>query len=248
MRTSFIAVCVAALFAGPAICRAAEPSSRASALTPAHEWEYLEKTIRTEGLEKKRAVTIMKNMRPMLDGYFREKSGVPFSKARWVFPLKYGVKNIEKYYVANRFDFFSKARNNDHPASDIFIRDRDQDSIDDKTGRPVPVLSMSCGVVVSTNDEWEHGDALRGGKYVWIYDPVTKGLFYYAHMSAVLVSVGDIVKPGAEIGAVGRTGKNAYAKRSRTHLHIMYLHYPENGRPYPQRLYQDLQAARLIKN
>ncbi|MHB9154577.1 MAG: M23 family metallopeptidase [Endomicrobiales bacterium] len=231
----------ASLLLFASLCFAAEGNN------PALEWDVLEKSVRDNKIEKYRAMKILREMRPLLDRYFSEHGGLAAPKSKWVFPLKYGVRNIEKYYVANRYDFFSSIRRNDHPALDLFIRDRDQDSRDDKTGRPVEVLSMSAGVVVAKSAVWEPGSAYRGGNYLWIYDPVTKALFYYAHLRDVFANVGDVVKPGTGIATVGRTGKNACKKRSRTHLHIMYLRYPENGYPHPRRIYTELLKSRLIR-
>jgi peptidoglycan LD-endopeptidase LytH len=98
--------------------------------------------------------------------------------------------------------------------------------------------------VVSVYNGWQPGNLLRGGNSAWVYDPVSKGLFYYAHMSTTAVAVGNIVKPGDILGTVGRTGVHAYAKRSPTHLHIMYLKYPENGYPIPENVTYLLIAAK----
>ena len=40
------------------------------------------------------------------------------------------------------------------------------------TGQPVEVLSMTGGIVVAVETAWDGGSALRGGKYLWVYDPV----------------------------------------------------------------------------
>jgi murein DD-endopeptidase MepM/ murein hydrolase activator NlpD len=63
-------------------------------------------------------------------------------------------------------------------------------------------------------------------------------------MSTTAVSVGNIVKPGDILGTVGRTGTHAYAKRSPTHLHVMYLKYRENGYPVPENVTYLLIAAK----
>jgi hypothetical protein len=61
------------------------------------------------------------------------------------------------------------------------------------------------------------------GYYIWIYAPEENALFYYAHNNEVLVNVGQIVNAGDTIATVGRTGLNAFKKRSPTHLHFMKL-------------------------
>ena len=104
---------------------------------------------------------------------------------------------------------------------------------------------MSSGVVVALEKEWDSNSDLRGGKYIWIYDTYSDGLFYYAHNRKVVVNIGDIVKPGDKIAEVGRTGYSAYKKRSPTHLHITYLHI-NDGKLNPSNLYDDLLNAKLI--
>jgi len=101
---------------------------------------------------------------------------------------------------------------------------------------------------VGKNTGWTSKSPLRGGNYLWVYDTATKGLFYYAHMKDITVNVGDVVRPGQALGTMGRTGKNAYPKRSPTHLHIMYLKYPDNGYPVPIRFYKDLVHASKKSN
>ena len=108
-----------------------------------------------------------------------------------------------------------------------------QCNIDDNTQKPVNVLSVTGGIVVAAEKSWDESSALRGGIYVWIYDPGTKGMFYYAHNSELLVEVGQVVTPGEVIAHVGRTGLNAYKQRSPTHLHITYLKVKESGDPAP---------------
>jgi murein DD-endopeptidase MepM/ murein hydrolase activator NlpD len=103
---------------------------------------------------------------------------------------------------------------------------------------------MTCGVVVSKRTGWQQGNSYRGGNCIWVFDPVNKALVYYAHMKEIKAEVGDIVDPGTCLGMVGRTGKNALKKRSKTHLHIMYLQYPDNGIPFPKRFYNDLVKAK----
>ena len=64
-------------------------------------------------------------------------------------------------------------------------------------------------------------------------------MFYYAHNRAVLVKPGDVVRPGEVIAIVGRSGRNASAPRSPTHLHVMFLAI-DDGYPRPRDIYQDL--------
>lgn len=216
----------------------------ASAANAPEQWNEVESGVRDLVLSKKAAQDELRRLRPMLDEYYTAR-GCVVKPYAGVFPVAgYRLSDADlKGYIDRGYDFFSGLKHNDHPAVDIFIFDRNHDCLDDRTKMPVNVLSMSPGIVTSTYNVWEPGNKLRGGNSVWIYDPVTKGLFYYAHMGTVAVWVGKIVQPGDIIGTVGRTGTHAYAKRSQTHLHIMYLKYQENGYPVPENISKLLIAA-----
>ncbi len=91
---------------------------------------------------------------------------------------------------------------------------------------------MDGGIVVAVETKWEKGSSLRGGRYIWIYNPAEHFLTYYAHNEAVFVRLGDAVKPGDRIATVGRTGLNAYRRGSVTHLHLMHW-MSKTGGPGP---------------
>jgi hypothetical protein len=146
-------------------------------------------------------------------------------------------------YVPNGYDWFDGYKSKGHPGHDIFIRDRNQDELDDASGKPVNVLSISSGIVVAYSPEWKASSILRGGRYLYIYDPARNGIFYYAHQRSLLVTPGDIVVPGQAIATVGRSGRNAAAPRSPTHLHVMFLAIDGGDYPKPRDIFQDL--ARL---
>jgi hypothetical protein len=170
--------------------------------------------------------------------------GSEFLKKELVYPLEgYTSAGQEKYYVAADYDFFAGTKHAGHPASDLFIHDKRQACIDDKTHKPVNILSVSFGIVVGKNTGWAPDNPIRGGNYVWVYDMASDGLFYYAHMKDVAVELGALVKPGDILGTVGRTGLNAYPKRSPTHLHIMYCKYGKDGVPVPQDISSKLKKA-----
>ena len=178
------------------------------------------------------------------------RGGMDYTEAEWVFPLTgYGMKAIDggrsHGFVPGGYDFFSGNRHGGHPAYDIFIRDRNQDNLDDRTGKPVRVLSMTGGMVVALEREWERSSKLRGGKYLWIYDPANDLLVYYAHNDQLLVQLGDIVKPGDDLATVGRSGLNAAKRRSPTHLHFSVLGLAD-GKPLPLNVYTSLQKTRFV--
>lgn len=147
-------------------------------------------------------------------------------------------------YRAKGFDLFDYTVRGSHPAQDIFIRDTNQDSVDDRDGKPVDVLAMSEGLVLAIETGWTPGQEYRGGNWIWVYDPVRNGLFYYAHNRVVNVTMGDWVRAGQKIAEVGRTGLNAYKARSPTHLHLMYLQVQPNGLPLPRNTYDWLLSAK----
>ncbi|TAH12896.1 MAG: M23 family metallopeptidase [Runella slithyformis] len=166
---------------------------------------------------------------------------------RFVFPVKgYSARQIGGQgsgYRPRGFNWFDHSVQGSHPAHDIFVYDRDQDNLDDQTEQPVDVLAMRAGVVVAIENNWQPESEYRGGNFVWIYDPVRDGLFYYAHNSCVVVQTGEIVQAGQKIAEVGRTGFNAAKPRSGTHLHLMYLQLLPNGLPEPQNTYDWLLMA-----
>lgn len=147
-------------------------------------------------------------------------------------------------YRPRGFQFFSGNRQGIHPSLDLFIRDKDQDTLDDRSKGPVPIVAYSGGVVVGVNEEWEYPSQIRGGKYVWIFDPTTNHYSYYAHLAQVQVQLGQIVPAGEPIGLLGRTGLNAYKKRSPTHLHLMVLAY-QQGEMVPFSPWSELLTAKL---
>lgn len=180
------------------------------------------------------------------DYYLRGGSDTPASQ--WLFPVAgYDYRAIEKSrthgFAPRSYDFFSGNRHGGHPAYDIFIRDRNQDSRDDKTGKPVQIVSMTTGVVVASETEWQAGGHLRGGKYLWIYDPGNDLLIYYAHNERIFVEPGTQVKPGDLLATMGRSGTNAAKRRSPTHLHFSVLRV-KNGRMQPLAVYDMLKRCK----
>lgn len=171
--------------------------------------------------------------------------------ANMVFPLRnYTTKAIGgthgEGYRDKGFDLFDYKVRGSHPAHDIFVADRNQDNLDDKTGAGVDVLAMTSGLVIGIETGWKPGSEYRGGNWIWVYDPVLHGLFYYAHNNVVAVTPGQWVQAGQKISEVGRSGFNAYNPRSPTHLHLMYLEIQPNGLPVPRNTYNWLLTAKVM--
>lgn len=168
----------------------------------------------------------------------------------WVFPLQgYNYHAIGgtngNGYSDKGYHYLDGNKHAAHPAHDIFIIDKNQDCLDDRTHLPVPVLAVSDGIVIACSNEWNAGSSLRGGKFIWLYHPAQNIFTYYAHNREILVAPGDMVKQGQKIAEVGRTGFNAYKKRSPTHLHFSAF-YIINGLPVPYNPYYQLTKAKEL--
>ena len=180
-------------------------------------------------------------------GEYYRAGGGEYPKSAWRFPLAgYDARAIgggrRHGYVSRNYDFFRGNRHGGHPSFDIFIRDRNQDSLDDRSSKSVGVLSLTGGVVVALERAWSPGSRLLGGRYIWIYDPSNDLLVYYAHNSELAVELGEIVRPGDVLASVGRSGYNAAKRRSPTHLHLTVVRV-RDGRVIPQDIYRDLKRA-----
>jgi peptidoglycan LD-endopeptidase LytH len=209
------------------------------------DFNSLNTRIRDGRISRNDAQHQLRLLLPQLAALFYQKGGAHADKSSWRFPVQgYGARAIGgangSGYLAAGYEYFDGDAHKGHPAHDIFIKDRNQDGIDDVTKQPVNVLSMTPGIVVAMATTWDTASTLRGGRYVWIYDPNSGSFFYYAHNSDVLVHLLDLVKPGDTIAHVGRTGFNAFKKRSPTHLHLMQLMMDSTGVPRPVNLYGEL--------
>jgi len=230
-------ICLSLLFlAGTARAESSTPS-------PCEEWNSLQQAVRdgTMGREDARGEIIR------LDARLREAYAGKSVRSPFHFPVKgYGPDSIGgergSGFRPAGYNFYDGNRHGGHPAHDLFIRDNSGDGLDDVTGGPVEVVSMSDGVVIGVNPSWEHPSAIRGGIYLWVYDPADGLYYYYAHLALVFVAPGDRLKAGDTIALLGRTGKNAWPRRSPTHLHFMCLAF-DKGRMTPRDSYRHLLEA-----
>ena len=213
---------------------------------PALEWHLLFVKIRDRLISKEEARSKLTALEILLKESYLKNAHVQGEDSLSFPLLGYDCHAIGgkggSGYRAEGYDFFDGNDHRGHPAHDLFIRDRNQDGIDDGTGKPVEVVSISSGLVVSINLNWESASRIRGGNYIWIYEPIKSQYFYYAHLNEVLVRVGQTVSRWDRIGTVGRTGLNAYPKRSPTHLHLAVLQSAA-GDPKPINPYLDLIKA-----
>jgi murein DD-endopeptidase MepM/ murein hydrolase activator NlpD len=210
---------------------------------PAFEWHLLYLKIRDSQISKEEALARLRSLEPLLEDRYL-KSWSRKSEDRFGFPLRgYGPSAIGgkggSGYQLEGYDFFDGNQHKGHPGHDIFIQDKNQDGLDDGTGKPVEVISISTGIVVSINLRWEPSSPIRGGNYVWIYDPIKSRYYYYAHLDKIFVTIGQIVSKGERLGTVGRTGVMAYLKNSPSHLHFV-VHQSIKGYPKPMDPYLEL--------
>jgi murein DD-endopeptidase MepM/ murein hydrolase activator NlpD len=222
------------------------PWSTLSQIDPAPEWNLLYPKIRDRLISKGEAREKLKELEISLKDFYL-KTTTRERDDRLCFPLKgYGPAAIGgkegSGYQIQGYDFFDGNQHKGHPGHDIFIRDKDQDGMDDVTRKPVEVISASPGIVVSVNLHWEPSSPIRGGNYVWVYDPIRSRYYYYAHLNEIFVRVGQVVSKGERLGTVGRTGVNAYPRKSPTHLHFT-VHQSKDGYPKPMNPFTELIKA-----
>ena len=238
---------IAGLTATLLLAAAAQAGEATAPCPPCLHFDRLDKQIRDGLLAPPEARRQFAARIAELDAYLARTASSQPPAGRWIFPLRgytlpVAGADAARGYVAAGYDYFDGNRHGGHPSFDLFISDRNQDSLDDRTGKPVTVVSMTGGIVVAAEAVWDERSPLRGGKYLWIYDPAASLLIYYAHNRDLLVGVGDRVEPGTPIATVGRTGFNAARQRSPTHLHLTVLRV-RNGRPQPENIHPQLVAA-----
>lgn len=218
-----------------------------NAENPCLQFDKLNTMVRDGRINRETARQAIQELLPKIRNYFYANGGTDSAPEAWRFPIEgYGAKSIGgkngSGYLPKGYDYFDGNKHGGHPAHDIFITDKNQDELDDMTGKPANVLSVRNGVVVASAREWAIGSELRGGKYVYVFDPAANSLIYYAHNKEVFVKLGDIVTAGKVLATVGRSGKSANAARSPTHLHIMWLVFAD-GYLKPNDLYPALLKA-----
>ncbi len=216
------------------------PSSAFSqAPPPATGWQAFERKVRDGAISRQEGEEAVADWADRLE---REFIHTQFQKDTY-FPLEgYSVKDVGGAngdgYKPKGYRFLDGNKHRGHPAQDIFVRDHDQDGIDDLTGKPVNVLALAEAIVLSTFSDWKKADPsceIRGGNYIWTYHPALSVLSYYAHLETIFVRPGDRIQAGEPIATLGRSGKNACLPRSPTHLHLMVLSLKgmEPLDPYP---------------
>ena len=203
---------------------------------PASEWNLLYPKIRDRLISKEMAQEKLRELEVLLKDLYLKTTDREQGD-RLCFPLRgYGPSAIGgkegSGYQIHGYDFFDGNQHKGHPGHDIFIRDKNQDCIDDVTQKSVEVIAAAPGIVVSVHLHWEPSSPIRGGNYIWIFEPTKSRYYYYAHLDEIFIKVGQVVYKGERLGTVGRTGVKAYPKKSPTHLHFT-VHQSKDGYPRP---------------
>jgi murein DD-endopeptidase MepM/ murein hydrolase activator NlpD len=227
------------------VATAAAAAIVAQPANPCVEFDDLYAQIRDQRIDRAVALERVRALLPRVREYYYAHGGQDSPSDAWRFPLEgYGAESIGgkngSGYQPNGYDWFDGYKSKGHPAHDLFIHDRNQDALDDRTGQPVNVVSITAGIVVAYSPHWDPASGLRGGNYLYIYSPAQNGLVYYAHNRSVTIKPGDTVVSGQVIATVGRSGRNAAMPRSPTHLHVMFLAIGYDGYPRPRDIYRDL--------
>ena len=128
------------------LCFTFFPSFSLGQGNPFFEWNILYPKIRDRLISKEEAQGKLK----ALELSIREYTSQPLTSGqenRLCFPLKgYTFHSIGgtkgSGYQVQGYDFFDGSQHKGHPGHDIFIQDRDQDGVDDRTG--IPLTSCLC--------------------------------------------------------------------------------------------------------
>ena len=158
----------------------------------------------------------------------------PEGRWQWMFPLPgYSEEDYsQESYWADNFKFYDGPVHKGHPAINIYIRDYYRKGIDDRTGKPVAVVSAAEGVVVSARKYWTASDSNPLGIYVCVLSQYEKRFFYYCYLSKLKVGLGQLVNKGQVLGWVGRTGAEVNRDHLGTHLRFQVHHF-NDGLFYP---------------
>jgi hypothetical protein len=200
---------------------------------PSYNFDELYRAIRTRKIAPKEA---KRHFAVIIESCHRQYGGIRFVQAPIpVFPLKgYSYKTS---YDVTQNDFSDSAANffepmaTTHPAIDLTIADKNNDGLDDKTKKPVEVLSISEGVVLAVHKTAGSKAVKQGVNYIWIYDFYNRQLWYYGFCNKVNLLPGDRVSPGTPMGVVGLSGNLRCKKNKSTRLHLMVFNLDEDNMP-----------------
>lgn len=179
-------------------------------------WEEVEQAVWDGRIERKEAQAKFKDLWPQIT-----IKDLPQPKDwQWIFPLPGSDASnwSSQSYHADSFRFYDGPQHKGYPAIAIFAWDHDRNSLDDRTGKPIPVVSAADGVVVSARKFWAEGEANPLGVYVCVLNLEEQRFFYYAGMSKLKVGVAQVVSKGQVLGWLGRTAARVRGRNLGTQL------------------------------
>lgn len=219
------------------------------------EWNRFESAMREETITPLQAKTTFTSLYARIKEYGKDFSFQDDDE--WAFPVVGSTVNDvyrndfqpDSYYGSSKvrgYIYFDPLHHGGHPAYDIFTQDKDQNSLDDRTGKSILILAPVDMIILTAYQEWTPDSRMRGGQYVWGIDTSKDTLYYFAHLDKIIVEPGQFVTKGSVIASLGRSGKNAYPSRSPTHLHLMLMKV-EGTNVQPFNFYTKLSNAKTVK-
>ncbi len=180
---------------------------------------------------------ILSAIYPLITKTFRDGYVAMLEKE---FKKKKNIGNVNKEYLPlGRLGLQGEGENNHKDALDLFIKEGS------------PIFSMTDGVVVLAENDWEIEDdlstsSMRGGNTVIIFNPNNGNFYRYAHMEKSSIQIGAIITGGEEIGIVGHTGINASKKGHGEHVHFEINEY--NAHKGTMSAVDSLRLKKILKN
>jgi murein DD-endopeptidase MepM/ murein hydrolase activator NlpD len=196
------------------------------------QWEQLEQQVRDGKVDRRTVRAQFQALWPQvtIDDIPSPKEGL----WQWDFPMPgYGADDwSSQSYDPSSYKFFDGPDAKGHPGVNIYAHDIHRKGLDDRTGKPIAIVSATDGVVVSARKFWTEADPNPLGVYVCILSQEEKRFFYYAHLSKLKVGLGQLVKKGQVLGWLGRTGHTVIKRNLGTHL-LFEVHSFDDGLFYP---------------
>ncbi len=173
------------------------------------------------------------------------KAGPVLGRGRrwaWMFPLPgYDAGCFGLSYDPDGYRFLDGPRARGYAGLRLYIRDGGRRGLEDRTGRPEPVVSATDGVVVASHP-YRRGDGGPWGGYCMVYDRRGGLFFLYGDLANLRVSPGQLVLQGEVLGWLGRTDPEVRAHDLGTQLRFE-VHTFDGGLFYPVYPGRDLREA-----
>jgi len=110
--------------------------------TLAAQFDSVNTLVKDNEIDKAQALKKLQDILPELQAAYNKLKPDEAKKEKWVFPIEgYSSKNIGgtrgEGYILSGYDYFDGNKHGGHPAHDIFIHDKNQDSKDEFYPKPV---------------------------------------------------------------------------------------------------------------